>query len=49
LRLRGYDAYRFGGAELRDDDHAIPLLTEFFMALFARYGITDSCTTERAT
>jgi very-short-patch-repair endonuclease len=39
MRLRGYDVYRFGGAELSDQDKASALLVEFFDALFERHGI----------
>lgn len=39
MRLRGYDVYRFGGAELSDEAKASALLIEFFDALFERYGI----------
>lgn len=40
LRLRGYDVFRFGGAELQSDEDAMPMLTEFFAALFDRCGVT---------
>lgn len=39
MRLRGYDVYRFGGAQLSNHDKAIALLTEFFGALFERHGL----------
>jgi hypothetical protein len=39
MRLRGYEVYRFGGAELSDPDKANALLVEFFDALFERHGI----------
>ncbi|MFI2279605.1 AbiJ-related protein [Nocardia beijingensis] len=38
LRMRGYEVFRFGGAELTDPDTAKPLLTEFFTALFDRFA-----------
>lgn len=34
LRLRGYEVYRFGGAELPTDDAALELVGEFFDNLF---------------
>lgn len=40
LQLRGYSVYRFGGAELQDDNQAMPMLTQFFQAMFAKHGIT---------
>ncbi|AYM40179.1 hypothetical protein [Mycobacteroides chelonae] len=39
LRLRGYDVYRFGGAELINPGKSLALLTEFFGALFERHNI----------
>jgi hypothetical protein len=41
LRLRGYEIFRFGGAELQSDEQAAPMLGDFFATLFARYGIND--------
>lgn len=41
LRLSGYEVFRFGAAELPDAAHAMPMLTDFFHALFERYGVTD--------
>jgi very-short-patch-repair endonuclease len=37
LRLKGYEVYRFGGAELVDDDAAQHLLSAFFDRLHQRY------------
>jgi len=37
LRLKGYEVYRFGGAELADDQVAQYLLGEFFDRLHQRY------------
>ncbi|MDX3131413.1 hypothetical protein PV367_16880 [Streptomyces europaeiscabiei] len=37
LRLRGYEVYRFGGAELEDRVSAPTLLDDFFAQLTARY------------
>lgn len=39
LRLRGYDVFRFGGAELRTDEDALSILADFFAALFDRPGV----------
>ncbi|MFD3511283.1 hypothetical protein [Nocardia sp. NPDC058666] len=38
LRMRGYEVFRFGGAELTSPETAKPLLTEFFTALFDRFA-----------
>lgn len=40
LRLRGYEVYRFGGQELRDQDHAKNVLTSFFDSLAERHSGT---------
>lgn len=37
LRLKGYEVYRFGGAELVDDQAAQRLLSVFFDRLHQRY------------
>jgi len=37
LRLRGYEVFRFGGAEVTDRDSATTMLDEFFDQLAARY------------
>ncbi|MEV0944905.1 hypothetical protein AB0I90_31635 [Micromonospora wenchangensis] len=37
LRLKGYEVYRFGGAELVDDDAAQHMLSAFFDRLHQRY------------
>lgn len=37
LRLSGYDIFRFGGSELRDDNDK-PKVVDFFDGLFGRYG-----------
>jgi hypothetical protein len=39
MRLRGYEVFRFGGAELQSDEQAAPMLADFFAAVFDRYGI----------
>lgn len=38
LRLRGYEVYRFGGAEFAEDD-AVERINEFFEALLSRHGL----------
>lgn len=38
LRLRGYEVYRFGGAEFAEDD-AAQRVNEFFEALLSRHGL----------
>jgi hypothetical protein len=38
LRLRGYEVYRFGGAEFAEDD-AVKRVNEFFEALLSRHGL----------
>lgn len=38
-QLRGYSVYRFGAAELQNDQHATPMLTEFFQTMFAKHAI----------
>lgn len=40
MKLCGYDVFRFGGHELRTEEHSLPILTEFFHTLYDRYGIT---------
>lgn len=37
-KLRGYEVFRFGGAELQTSDQARPMLTAFFSCLFDRFG-----------
>jgi very-short-patch-repair endonuclease len=37
LRLKGYEVYRFGGADLADDQAARHLLSTFFHRLHQRY------------
>jgi very-short-patch-repair endonuclease len=37
LRLKGYEVYRFGGADLADDQAAEDMLTAFFDRLHQRY------------
>jgi very-short-patch-repair endonuclease len=39
LRLRGYEVYHFGGAELRDDETSRKLVADFFRELFARHEV----------
>jgi hypothetical protein len=36
LKFRGYEVFRFGHDELRDRDHAQPLLANFFATLLDR-------------
>ena len=38
LRLRGYEVYRFGGAEL-EGDQGEKVVADFFRQLFARYDV----------
>ena len=38
LRLRGYEVFRFGGAELSSRGAAVAMLEAFFDRLAARYG-----------
>ncbi len=40
LRLAGYEVFRFGGAELRTEEAAGPIVGDFFESLFERYRIT---------
>lgn len=39
LRLAGYEVYRFGGYEFRDNAVAKQTVKAFFDGLFARHGI----------
>lgn len=39
LKLRGYEVYRFGHDELRDEAAAHSLLERFFPELLRRYGV----------
>lgn len=39
LRLAGYEVYRFGGHELRDEAVAAQTVETFFNDLFARHGV----------
>lgn len=41
MRLRGYEVFRFGGAELHTDKQARSILTPFFRDLFDRYNLED--------
>jgi AbiJ N-terminal domain 3 len=41
MRLRGYEVFRFGGAELHSDAQAKSTLAPFFSELFGRYDIKD--------
>lgn len=41
MRLRGYEVFRFGGAELRSEAQARSTLVPFFKELFDRYDIAD--------
>jgi very-short-patch-repair endonuclease len=40
LKLRGYEVFRFGAAELQDREQAQTLLQEFFAELFQCFGIS---------
>lgn len=39
MQLRGYTVYRFGAAELANEDQATSMLEEFFPLMFAKHGI----------
>ncbi|MDO0911057.1 hypothetical protein QQM39_09390 [Streptomyces sp. DT2A-34] len=41
LKLRGYEVYRFGHDELRDEASALNLLGRFLPELFQRYGMNS--------
>lgn len=41
MRLRGYEVFRFGGAELHTDEQALSILTPFFRDLLDRYNLED--------
>jgi len=42
LRLAGYEVYRFGGYELRDDDACALVVGEFFLKLFRRHKLREA-------
>jgi very-short-patch-repair endonuclease len=42
LRLAGYEVYRFGGYELRDDISCASAIEEFFTRLFRRHNMLDA-------
>lgn len=42
LRLAGYEVYRFGGYELRDDGPCASAVDEFFTRLFCRHKLLES-------
>lgn len=42
LRLAGYEVYRFGGHELRDDEGCSEAVNEFFTRLFRRHQLVPS-------
>lgn len=42
LRLAGYEVYRFGGHELRDDEACAKVVDEFFTQLFERHHVDAS-------
>ena len=44
LRLTGYEVYRFGGYELRDDATCVGVIAEFFTRLFQRHGQSERTT-----
>lgn len=39
VRLQGYEIYRFGGAELQDEQQGKPIIIDFFNALFQQHSI----------
>lgn len=39
IRLRGYEVFRFGGAELHTEEQARSMLTTFFRDLFVHYNV----------
>jgi hypothetical protein len=39
IRLQGYEIYRFGGAELYDDQRGKTIIVDFFNALFRQHSI----------
>jgi len=39
IRLQGYEIYRFGGAELQDDQRGKTIIVDFFNALFQQHSI----------
>ena len=41
LKLRGYEVFRFGGAELQDPGRAREVLQRFFADLFHSFGVRD--------
>lgn len=41
LRLVGYEVYRFGGYELRDEESCASVVAEFFTRLFRRHKLLD--------
>ncbi len=41
LRLAGYEVYRFGGYELRDESACVDVVEEFFTRLFRRHKLLD--------
>jgi very-short-patch-repair endonuclease len=47
LRLAGYEVYRFGGHELRDENTCVKVVEEFFTRLFRRHKLLDTPTAER--
>lgn len=41
LRLAGYEVYRFGGYEFRDENACAGVVEEFFIRLFRRHNLLD--------
>jgi very-short-patch-repair endonuclease len=41
LRLGGYEVYRFGGHELRDEEACVNAIDDFFTRLFRRHKVLD--------
>lgn len=47
LRLAGYELYRFGGAELQNEQSAVPMLRQFFEELLRKHGIWSQAFEDR--
>jgi very-short-patch-repair endonuclease len=47
LRLAGYEVYRFGGYELRDENVCVNVVEEFFSRLFRRHKLLNLSTVAR--
>jgi very-short-patch-repair endonuclease len=42
LKLLGYEVFRFGGWELKDEETSLRLIGPFFDRLFLRYNVSAS-------